>query len=73
VGRRSPFSLYSEQFATFGEDEVYRQSDAEGFIRLFGLPQRIRHLTHKANQGKLSPMLEKWQEKASLEKVGSGV
>ena len=73
VGRRSPFSLYSEQFATFGEDEVYRQSDAEGFIRLFGLPQRIRHLTHKANQGKLPPTLEKWQEKATLENVGSSV
>jgi hypothetical protein len=63
--------LYSEQFATFGEDEVYRQSDAEGFIRIFGLPQRIRHLTHKARMGKnggLSSTLERWQEK-----VGSGV
>lgn len=48
VGRRSPFSLYSEQFATFGEDDVYRQSDAEGFIRLFGLPQKIRKLMQKA-------------------------
>ena len=47
VGRRSPYSLYSEQFATFGEDDVYRQSDAEGFIRLFGLPQKIRNLTHR--------------------------
>jgi argininosuccinate synthase len=47
VGRRSPYSLYSEQFATFSEDEVYRQSDAEGFIRLFGLPQKIQHLTRK--------------------------
>ena len=71
VGRRSPYSLYSEQFATFGEDEVYKQSDAEGFIRLFGLPQRIRHLTHKANQSAVSPLLLKWQEKAALEKVGS--
>jgi argininosuccinate synthase len=71
VGRRSPYSLYSEQFATFGEDEVYKQSDAEGFIRLFGLPQRIRHLAHKASQSDLSPLLLKWQEKAALEKVGS--
>ena len=47
VGRRSPYSLYSEQFATFGEDDVYRQSDAEGFIRLFGLPQKIRNLTQR--------------------------
>jgi argininosuccinate synthase len=71
VGRRSPFSLYSEQFATFGEDEVYRQSDAEGFIRLFGLPQRIRHMANKANRGEVSPMLLKWQEKATLDKVRS--
>ena len=45
VGRRSPKSLYREDFATFGADEVYRQSDAEGFIRLFGLPERIRRLS----------------------------
>ena len=45
VGRRSDESLYQEAFATFGEDEVYRQADAEGFIRLFGLPLRIRHYT----------------------------
>ena len=45
TGRRSPKSLYREDFATFGADEVYRQSDAEGFIRLFGLPERIRHLS----------------------------
>ncbi len=60
VGRRSPYSLYSEQFATFGEDDVYQQSDAEGFIRLFGLSQKIRNLTHKQSKG-TSPMLEKWQ------------
>ena len=45
VGRKSPKSLYREDFATFGADEVYRQSDAEGFIRLFGLPERIRRLS----------------------------
>jgi len=59
VGRRSPESLYSEQFATFGEDDVYRQSDAEGFIRLFGLPQKIRNLARKQSKGSLSPVLEK--------------
>jgi argininosuccinate synthase len=72
VGRRSPFSLYSEQFATFGEDEVYRQSDAEGFIRIFGLPQKIRHLTRKASQASVSPVLRKWQEKSgTVTKVGA--
>ncbi|WP_113905730.1 argininosuccinate synthase [Aliidiomarina celeris] len=45
VGRRSPFSLYSEAFATFEEDEVYNQKDAAGFIRLFSLSSRIRALT----------------------------
>ncbi|TVQ34267.1 MAG: argininosuccinate synthase [Phycisphaeraceae bacterium] len=42
VRRRSPNSLYSDAFATFGEDAVYDQTHAEGFIRLFSLPQRIR-------------------------------
>ena len=41
VGRRSPYSLYQEDLATFGADEVYRQADAEGFIRLFGLGQKV--------------------------------
>ena len=50
VGRRSPHSLYSEAFATFGEDDVYKQADAEGFIRLFGLPQRIRKLSERAGE-----------------------
>ncbi len=41
VGRRSPNSLYDPELATFGEDAVYRQKDAEGFIRLFGLPIEV--------------------------------
>ncbi|HEV2107885.1 MAG TPA: argininosuccinate synthase [Thermomicrobiales bacterium] len=41
VGRRSPFGLYEEDLATFGADDVYRQADAEGFIRLFGLGQKV--------------------------------
>ncbi len=41
VGRESPFSLYAPQYATFGAEDVYRQADAAGFIRLFGLPLRI--------------------------------
>lgn len=44
VGRRSPYSLYREDFATFGEDDVYNQKDAEGFINLFGLPLKVRSL-----------------------------
>ncbi|MGB1200960.1 MAG: argininosuccinate synthase [Cognaticolwellia aestuarii] len=42
--RRSPNSLYSEEFATFGADDVYDQKHAEGFIRLFSLSSRITAL-----------------------------
>ena len=44
VKKRSSYSLYSEDFATFGADEVYNQQHAEGFIRLFSLPSRIAAL-----------------------------
>ena len=42
VQKASPNSLYRESFATFGEDDVYDQSHAEGFIRLFSLSSRIK-------------------------------
>lgn len=42
IRRRSPNSLYREELATFGRDEVYDQRHAEGFIRLLSLPERIR-------------------------------
>jgi len=44
AGRESPHALYDERFVTFGEDDVYQQSDAAGFIRLFALPDRVRAL-----------------------------
>jgi argininosuccinate synthase len=44
VGRRSPHSLYSEEFATFERDTVYNQRDAEGFIKLNALRLRLRKL-----------------------------
>src|SRR5690606_24509917 len=44
VGRQSAEALYDERFVTFGEDDVYQQSDAAGFIRLYGLSQRVRAL-----------------------------
>jgi argininosuccinate synthase len=47
VQRQSPNSLYSEDFATFGADDVYNQSHAEGFIRLFSLSSRIKALKQK--------------------------
>jgi argininosuccinate synthase len=45
IGRRSPRSLYRQDLATFGEGMAYDHQDAEGFIRLFGLPERVRALT----------------------------
>jgi len=44
AGRKSPYSLYREDFATFGQDDVYNQKDAVGFITLFGLPLKVRSL-----------------------------
>jgi argininosuccinate synthase len=44
VGRKSPYSLYREEFATFGQEEVYDQKDAEGFINLYGLPLKVQAL-----------------------------
>lgn len=45
VGRKAERSLYVEDLATFGADAVYNQADAEGFIKLFGLPQKVEALT----------------------------
>ena len=47
AGTTSPYSMYNEDMATFGADEVYTQADAEGFINLFGLPLKVRALMEK--------------------------
>jgi len=52
VGRKSPHSLYREDYATFGQEDVYNQKDAEGFIRLFGLPLKVRALLDIERHGK---------------------
>ena len=44
VSLTSPYSLYSEEFASLGEDDVYDHQDAEGFINLFGLPITVKAL-----------------------------
>ncbi|MDO4921868.1 MAG: argininosuccinate synthase [Phascolarctobacterium sp.] len=49
AGVKSPYSLYSQEYVTFGEDEVYNQADATGFINLFGLPLRVRALMKKGD------------------------
>jgi len=50
VGRQSAHALYDERFVTFGEDDVYQQSDAAGFIRLFALPARVRAIKDQEMQ-----------------------
>ncbi len=52
VGRQAPLSLYREDYATFGEDDVYNQKDAEGFIKLFGLPMKVRSLVEIEGTGR---------------------
>ena len=47
VGRKSPYSLYRQDYASFGEEYVYNQADAAGFIRLFGLPLKINALLNQ--------------------------
>lgn len=55
TGVKSPNSLYREDFATFGADEVYNQRDAEGFINLFGLPIKVQALL---NLGNAAPVVQ---------------
>lgn len=65
TGRESPYSLYREDFATFGDDDVYNQRDAEGFINLFGLPLKIRALIEmeggEALKGYQAPKFSKFK------------
>jgi argininosuccinate synthase len=51
TGRKSPYSLYREDLATFEDDTVYRQADAEGFIRLNALRLRMRAICAEENNG----------------------
>ena len=55
AARKSPNSLYSEEFATFSKDEVYNQSDADGFINLFSLPLKIRAIQKQNKEGGAKP------------------
>ena len=50
AGLKSPYSLYREDLATFGEEAVYNQKDAEGFINLFGLPVKVQALVQRAKK-----------------------
>ena len=47
AGMTSPYSLYSEDMATFDEDDCYDQMDSQGFINLFGLPLKVKAMLSK--------------------------
>jgi len=47
LSRTSPNSLYREEFASFKQTPIYDQSDAAGFIRLFGLPSKVQAMLEK--------------------------
>ncbi len=49
AGVWSSYSLYDPEIATFGEDDVYNQADAAGFINLFGLPIKVQALIDRKN------------------------
>ncbi len=51
AAKKSPYSLYNEEFATFSKDEVYNQYDAEGFINLWALPLKIRAIQKETVEG----------------------
>lgn len=51
AAKKSPYSLYNEEFATFSKDEVYNQYDAEGFINLWALPLKIRAIQKETAEG----------------------
>lgn len=50
AGVTSSYSLYDQELVTFGEDQVYNQADAEGFINLFGLPLKVRAIMMDKNK-----------------------
>lgn len=50
AGVTSPYTLYSEDFASFGEDDVYDQKDSAGFINLFGLPIKVKALLDESRK-----------------------
>ena len=52
TGRRSPYSLYREDYASFGQMDVYDQQHAEGFITLWGLPEKVEALISIDGTGK---------------------
>ena len=68
-GRSSVHALYDERFVTFGEDDVYQQSDAGGFIHLFALPARVRALKDQELAAQQEKQSDAKAEAATLAKT----
>jgi argininosuccinate synthase len=66
IGRQSEHALYDERFVTFGEDDVYEQSDAAGFIRLYGLSMRVRAIKDQEMAAGRSPTASVGASEAAL-------
>jgi argininosuccinate synthase len=64
AGRKSDYSLYREDYASFGEENVYNQKDAEGFITLFGLPLKIDALASIEATGKTRYTVPKYTKQS---------
>jgi argininosuccinate synthase len=62
AGRKSPYSLYREDLATFAEDSIYNQKEAEGFINLFGLPNKVEALLDLAGVRNTMYRLRKYKK-----------
>ena len=52
AGRKSPYSLYNQEIASFATGDLYDHKDAQGFINLLGLPMTIRGLMKIHNKEK---------------------
>ncbi|WP_425538440.1 hypothetical protein [Microaceticoccus formicicus] len=52
AGASSPYTLYHEEFATFGEDGVYDQTDSQGFVNLYALPIKVQTMMRIKNEKK---------------------
>ncbi|HEU4995741.1 MAG TPA: argininosuccinate synthase [Gemmatimonadaceae bacterium] len=72
AGRSSSHALYDERFVTFGEDDVYQQSDAAGFIRLFALPQRVRALKDQELGGTTKPAVAPGESPVHSDEISEG-
>ncbi|MQM15233.1 hypothetical protein Taro_048175 [Colocasia esculenta] len=58
TSRKSPYSLYREDISSFENGDIYNQADAAGFIRLYGLPTRVRAMQEKGEIVDSSGILE---------------